>query len=81
MKNWQRAHRRAQLYEQLCVLTDSLLDLTITWWNADPDLHDLPVPSSAQLELPLAEHASPSGSLQPPACSPAQLTATPPELD
>ena len=78
MKPWQLAQRRAQLYQQLCVLTDVLLELTAAWWNADPELHDLPAPSSAQLELPLVEHASPSGPLKPPA---AQLPTTHPELD
>jgi len=69
MKDWQRAHRRAQLYEQLCVLADALFELTAAWWNADPELCDLPPRSYAQLELPLSEPEPPTHS------------ATPPELD
>lgn len=67
MKDWELAQRRAHLYEQLCVLTDALLELTGAWWNADPELHDLPAPSSAQLELPLSDPASPSAAAQRPA--------------
>lgn len=78
MKSWQLAQQRAQLYEQLCVLTDALLELTTAWWRADPELHDMADPSDAQLDLPLLEHLSPSPPLQPPA---ARLPTTPPELD
>jgi hypothetical protein len=65
MKPWQLAQQRAHLYEQLCVLTDALLELTYAWWQADPEIHDLPVRTSEQLKLPLVEHASPSGPRQP----------------
>jgi hypothetical protein len=65
MKAWQLAQQRAQLYERLCVLTDAILELTYAWWHADPEIHDFPARDSAQLELPLVEHASPSGPHQP----------------
>ncbi len=67
MKPWQLAEQRAHLYEQLCVLTDAILELTYAWWQADPEIHDLPprMRTAAQLDLPLVEHASPSGPRQP----------------